>query len=289
MKIESVERGIIFGCLFLLCLLAFHSLIYLSFLHSISKILIVEISLLLVLVCLLGCSVYHVQMWRDANSGTSLLNNLYTITAVIMQVQSVLLCAQIFEDIFGQNNQYLNSFVKNTLLLSRVFNFFHIISLTILNVCRQYKPSKYLDISVDPRGKWIIFSIEFLLTFSYFIVQIWNGCFDSVWNLLSGCMTERLLIIIAPTVLIICSLLLLKVAEDGYGLWKRTRKASLCFNRRVASFFRLVSGYCFNQNLVTPFNEELDNDQSYQFNIEQVKKQDKVFKAPMVRWLAKRE
>ena len=268
---ETVERFLIFGCCLILCLICVQSLIIFSLLRilPISKILIVEISLLLVLICLLGCSVYHVQMWRDANSSSSLLNNLYTITAIIMQVQSVLLCAQIFEDIVGQNNPYFSSFVKNTLLFSRVFNFFHIISLTILNVFRQYKPSKYLDISVDPRGKWIIFSIEFLLTCFYFIVQIWNGCFESNWNLLSNCMTERVLIIIAPTVLITCSLLLLKVAEDGYGLWKRAKKAVLCINKRVASFFQLVFGNCFNQNMVTPFNEELDNDQ-FQLNIDQV-------------------
>ena len=126
------------------------------------KILIVEFSLLLVLTCLLGCSVYHVQMWRDSNSESSLLNKLYTITAVIMQVQSVLFCAKVFENILGPHR---SSFVKNTLLFSRVFNFFHIISLTILNVYRQYKRTEYLDISVDPRIHRIILSTEFLIRF----------------------------------------------------------------------------------------------------------------------------
>ena len=98
MKIENVERAIVFGCCFLLCFISIQALIIYSLLGilPISQILVVEISVLLTLVCLLGCSVYHVQMWRDANSGTSLLNNLYTITAIIMQVQSVLLCGQIF-------------------------------------------------------------------------------------------------------------------------------------------------------------------------------------------------
>ena len=98
MKIETIERVIISGICLILSLICLQSLIIYSLLGilPISQILVVEISLLLALVCLLGCSVYHVQMWRDANSGTSLLNNLYTITAIIMQVQSVLLCGQIF-------------------------------------------------------------------------------------------------------------------------------------------------------------------------------------------------
>ena len=273
MKIENVERAIIFVCCFLLCFISIQALIIhsLHWLLPISQILIVEISLVLVLICLLGCSVYHVQMWRDANSGTSLLNNLYTITALIMQVQSVLLCAKVFEDIFDQNNPNVNSLVKNTLLFSRVLNFFHIISVTILNVYRQYKPTEYLHISVNPRGKWIIFSVELILTFLYFIVQISNGCFDNSWNLRSDCLMERVLTIFGPTTMMICVFLLLKVAEDGYGLWKRTKTALLCLNKGAVSFFRLVTGKCTDQNQVTPFNDELENEQvQYQLNIDQV-------------------
>ena len=188
-----------------------------------------------------------------------------------MQVQSVLLCAKVFEDIFDQNNPNVNSLVKNTLLFSRVLNFFHIISVTILNVYRQYKPTEYLHISVNPRGKWIIFSVELILTFLYFIVQILNGCFDNCWNLHSDCLMERVLTIFGPTTLMICVFLLLKVAEDGYGLWKRAKTALLCLNKWVVSFFRLVTGKCTNQNQVTPFNDELENEQvQYQLNIDQV-------------------
>ena len=266
---ENIEKVIIIGCCFILSLICFQSLIIYSLIGilPILKILIVEFSLLLVLTCLLGCSVYHVQMWRDSNSDSSLLNKLYTITAVIMQVQSVLLCAKIFENIFGQRIPNESSFVKNALLFSRVFNFFHIISLTILNVYRQYKPTEYLDISVDPRVHRIIFSIEFILTFLYFIVQIWNGCFDSIWDLRPECLMERVLTIIGPSTMLVCVILLLKVAEDGYGLIKRIKKALMRLNKRVASLFRLVTVRCSNQNLVTPFNEELDHEQvQYQSN-----------------------
>ena len=188
-----------------------------------------------------------------------------------MQVQSVLLCAKVFEDVFDQNNPNVNSLVKNTLLFSRVLNFFHIISVTILNVYRQYKPTEYLHISVNPRGKWIIFSVELILTFLYFIVQISNGCFDNSWNLRSDCLMERVLTIFGPTTMMICVFLLLKVAEDGYGLWKRTKTALLCLNKGAVSFFRLVTGKCTAQNQVTPFNDELENEQvQYQLNIDQV-------------------
>ena len=273
MKLENIERVIIIGCCLILCLICFQSIIIYSLIGilPILKILIVEFSLLLVLTCLLGCSVYHVQMWRDSNSDSSLLNKLYTITAVIMQVQSVLLCAKVFENIFGQMSPHGSSFVKNALLFSRVFNFFHIISLTILNVYRQYKPTEYLDISVDPSVHRIIFSIEFILTFLYFLVQIWNGCFDRIWNLRPECMIEKFVRIIGPSTLLVCVILLLKVADDGYGLIKRTKKALNRLHKRIASVFRLVTGRCSNQNLVTPFNEELDNEQiPYQANNDQV-------------------
>ena len=281
MKIENIEKVIIIGCCFILSLICFQSLIIYSLIGilPIFKILIVEFSLLLVLTCLLGCSVYHVQMWRDSNSDSSLLNKLYTITAVIMQVQSVLFCAKVFEkeNIFGQMSPHRSSFVKNTLLFSRVFNFFHIISLTILNVYRQYKRTEYLDISEDPGIHRIIFSIEFILTFLFFIVKFWNGCsvwkYGSIWNQGPECTVAKTLTIIGPSTLLVCVLLLLKVADDGYGLIKRTKKSLMRLNKRVASLFRLVTVRCNNQNLVTPFNEELDNEQvQYQTDIDQVKR-----------------
>ena len=245
MKIENVERAIIFGCCFLLCFTSIQALIIYSLLGilPISQILIVEISLVLALVCLLGCSVYHVQMWRDANSDTSLLNNLYTITAVIMQVQSVLLCGQIFTNILCPNNKTVFNYVTILLWFSRVLNFFHMIILTVMNVFRQYKPAVYLNISVDPRGKWIILSTESILSFLIISMQVWTGCFMS-----TECLMSRVVRIFGPIVLIVCVLLLLKVTEDGYGLCKRAKKALATFCLR-------------KQNLVVPLNHDLENAQ----------------------------
>ena len=262
MKIESIERVTIFGFLFLLCIIGLHSFIYFSFLLPISKILIVEISLLLTVTCLLGFTVYHVQMWRDTNSSSSLLNNLHTITAIILQLQSVLLCCQIFNNVLcPKNNNKMMNYVTMLLWFSRVLNFFRVIVITIIYVYRQYKPSEYLIISVNPRGKCIILSLEFFVSVLFIILQLWNGCFDN-WIIIAECsMITRGLKIFGPIVMIICVLLLLKVTEDGYGISKRTKKyVSLLFPR--------------NQNLVTPLNEELDNeqDQLHPINDDQVGK-----------------
>ena len=237
MKIEKVERFIIFGCCFLLCLICIQALIvHLSFgMLPISKILTVELSLVLTIICVLGCSVYHVQMWTDANSGSSLLNNLYSTLAVILQVQSVLLCSQILANIFYPSDEKLCYFVEFVLWFSRVFNFYHIIILTILHVYRQYRPTGYLNMSVDPRGKWIIFVIEFLVSLIFFIVLLWNRCSDDSLSYSCG------LQIFGPIVRLVCFLLLLKVTEDGYGLWKRTKRILTCLRKR---------------NSVTPFDEE---------------------------------
>ena len=78
---------------------------------------------------------------------------------------------------------------------------------------------------------------------------------------------ERVLTIIGPSTMLVCVILLLKVADDGYGLIKRSKKALMSLNKRVASLFRLFTGRCSNQNLVTPINEELDPEQvQYQSN-----------------------
>ena len=176
MKLENIERVIIIGCCLILCLICFQSIIIYSLIGilPIFKILIVEFSLLLVLTCLLGCSVYHVQMWRDSNSDSSLLNNLYTITAVIMQVQSIMFGVLILADIFCPNNENMINVVRVLLWFSRVLNFFHMIAITTVNVFKQYTPTEYLNISVDPRGKWIIFSIEFFVSFLFVFLQVWN-------------------------------------------------------------------------------------------------------------------
>ena len=139
------------------------------------------------------------------------------------------------------------NYVTILLWFSRVLNFFHMIILTLMNVFRQYKPAVYLNISVDPRGKWIILSTESILSFLFVSMLVWNGCFDS-WIFMSECSMSRGVRIFAPIVLFICVLLLLKVTEDGYGLWKRTKKALAIFCRK-------------KQNLVVPLNHEMENAQ----------------------------
>ena len=60
-------------------------------------------------------------------------------------------------------------------------------------------------------------------------------------------MYDKKFFFIVSVILIVCVLLLFKVAEDGYGIWNRTKKKAL------SSFRSLVS---INQNAVTPFIEE---------------------------------
>ena len=45
------------------------------------------LSTLLMVLCLLGFNIYHIKMWRDPNSGASLLNKIYTRTALLAQVR----------------------------------------------------------------------------------------------------------------------------------------------------------------------------------------------------------
>ena len=262
---------IIISCIVILCLICFQSLIIYSLIGflPIFKILIVETSLLPVLTCLLGCSVYHVQMWRDSNSASNLLNNLYTITAVIMQVQSIMLGVLILADNFCPNNQNMINVVSVLLWFSRVLNFFHMIALTTLIVFKQYRPTEYLDISVDPRGKWIIFSFEFFVSFLFVFLQVWNDCFEN-WNFLSECSINSGLRIFGPITMLFCVFILLKVAEDGYGLWKRTSRTLIHFKKRAAFLSRQVTARCITNNLVTPFNEEQDDEVQYHSNDDQV-------------------
>ena len=75
------------------------------------------------------------------------------------------------------------------------------------------------------------------------------------------CSMSRVVRIFGAIVLIVCVLLLLKVTEDGYGLWKRTKKALATFCLR-------------KRNLVIPLNHDLENAhvQIQPTIVEQVKK-----------------
>ena len=129
---------------------------------------------------------------------------------------------------------------------------------TIINVYRQYKPTGYVNISVDPRGKWIILSLEFFVSSLFIILQLWNGCLDNWIINTNKCSTILSGIrIVGPIVMIVCVLLLLKVTEDGYGISKRTKKylSLLCLR---------------NPNIVTPLNDELRNEQLHPIIDDQV-------------------
>ena len=216
------------------------------------KIVITELCVFLVLVCLLGCSVLHVQRWRDSGSDYSLLNNLYTVLAVILQVQSIVLLGQNVVDVFCLDNPLIKSSAPILLGFFRRFNLLNTLSLTFLTVYRQYKAYDYLNLSVDPKTKWIIITLElFLSLFWTAITLIWPGFFCHDYECEceeeTGCGLIRVTRTSLAVILIVCVLLLLKVAEDGYGIWNRTKKKAL------SSFRSLVS---INQNAVTPFIEE---------------------------------
>ena len=249
------DKKLFFIVSVILSLICVHGLIvkFLGF-SLFLKIIITELSVFLVLVCLLGCSVLHVQRWRDSGSDYSLLNNLYTVLAVILQVQSIVLLGQNAVDVFCLDNPLIKSSAQILLGFFRRFNMLNTLSLTFLTVYRQYKAYDYLNLSVDPKTKWIIITLEFLLSLFWTgITFIWPWFFchdyECVCEEETGCGLITITRTSLSVILIVCVLLLLKVAEDSYGILNRTKKKAL------SSFRSLM---CINQNTVTPFNDEND-------------------------------
>ena len=117
-------------------------------------------------VCILGYSVYHIQMRGDTNSQARLLNHLYSIFAYVSQVQSLIIFAIVTLTHFSPDDRLGRCVLVNFRVLMAFIAIQTLILLTMSHLLCHHNPTVYLELSVkmDRKSKWSLVIMMFTLS-----------------------------------------------------------------------------------------------------------------------------
>lgn len=188
-----------------------------SFIAAGYKVIIFISSFLLMLICLLGFTVYHIKMWKDPNSGASLLNKIYTRTALLSQARSVTWFLRILLILTNQKTN-ITCFLQKISAFLQMFSVVNITFLTAVVILKVRSSTRYQILTSQEIAVKIILVAQPTIAAVIFIVMIltreWRMC-DYKYLL------HQMSLIAGPTQ-IICLLTLLKIAQENYQLIQKT-------------------------------------------------------------------
>ena len=127
--------------------------------------------------CILGYSVYHIQMRGDTNSQARLLNHLYSIFAYVSQVQSLIILAIVTLTHFSPEDRLSKCVLVNIRAIMAFIAIQTLILLTMSHLLCHHNPTVYLELSVkmDGKRKWslviVMFSMSVFLMFLIIITD----------------------------------------------------------------------------------------------------------------------
>ena len=173
----------------------------------------VGLSFILFATCILGYSVYHIQMRGDTNNQARLLNHLYSIFAYVSQAQSLIIFAIVIHTHTSPEDQLSKCVLVNIRALMSFIATQTLILLTVSHLLCHHNPSFYLELSVkmDAKHKWILVVIMFSFSALLMFVIVMSDKLEDPCKPLKG--TARALGIAIAVCLFLLSTLLYKTRK----------------------------------------------------------------------------
>ena len=129
---------------------------------------IIALALLLLVVTLLGYSVYLYKMMTDSSSDATLLNYLYMVMAVKNQVRCCILFCCIILEAFSlmNNNSYI--FLRNGKMFFTIDGTWTVATIACITLLKDRSPESYLEMSQKGFVLKTVVGIQSFLAFSVF-------------------------------------------------------------------------------------------------------------------------
>ena len=170
---------------------------------------IVATSLILLLICVLGFSIYHVVMIKGDLTMNSLLNHLYMIMAVVLQFRSCCKFSSILIKVFSLESWGFDCglrMLNHSLTMIGITNIF---ALTGAHFIKHKSQVKYLEISVNRRLVKRLVIAELCLAAMMITVKM---SFCSLCD--NICYSSSTSLFIIPV--LVCLLVVLRIADCKY-------------------------------------------------------------------------
>ena len=177
---------------------------------------IVIFSVILLMINLLGYSVYLIKMKRDSASDATLLNHLYTGLSIINQANSTMMFALTLGDILVLSDSIVFIIEFSFKFLTSV-SIGNLVTVTGATLFKHLSPAGYLRVSQNKRTIRIIMASKVLISLSSFLLAVWQ-CESDLY-----CVGVWSRIMWSPLG-VICFIVLFKIADDNYKLTTKMKQ-----------------------------------------------------------------
>ena len=169
---------------------------------------IVLFSVVLLMINLLGYSVYLIKMKRDSASDATLLNHLYTGLSIINQANSTLMFALTLGDVLVLSDSVV-FVIEFTFKFLTSVSIWNLVTVTGATLFKHLSPAGYLRVSQNKRVIRIIMAAKVSVSLLSFLLAVWQCESDlscvGVWSR-----------VMWSPLGVICFLVLFKIADDNY-------------------------------------------------------------------------
>ena len=172
---------------------------------------VILFAIILLVINLLGYSVYLIKMKRDSASDATLLNHLYTGMAIINQVNSTVMFVLTIGDVLVLSDSTMYLIIEFTFKFLIFLSMGNLVALTGATLFKHLSPAGYLRVSQNMLVIKIIIASKICIALWCFMMTVWKCEHDL------PCVGELQRKMWCPLG-VICFLVLFKIADDNYRI-----------------------------------------------------------------------
>ena len=177
---------------------------------------IILFSIILLLINLMGYSVYLIKMKRDSASDATLLNHLYTGMAVINQVNSILMFSMTLGDVLNLTDSTIYVSIEFGFMFLIFLQIGNLVTVTAATLFKHLSPTEYLRVSQNMLIIQTIMASKICIAVGIFLLAVWK-CENDL-----SCVSIISRIMWLPFG-VICFIVLFKIADDNYKIMKKVK------------------------------------------------------------------
>ena len=177
---------------------------------------IILFSVILLLINLMGYSVYLIKMKRDSTSDATLLNHLYTGMAIMNQVNSILMFSMTMGDVLDLTDSAIYVSIEFGFKFLTFLQIGNLVTVTAATLFKHVSPTQYLRVSQNMLIIQTIMVAKICIAVGSFLLAVWR-C-DSDLTCVGRC--GRIMWLPFG---VICFIVLFKIADDNYKIMKKMK------------------------------------------------------------------
>ena len=172
---------------------------------------IILFAIILLMINLLGYSVYLIKMKRDSASDATLLNHLYTGMAIINQANSMVMFVMTIFDVLFLSGSTMYTIIEFTFKFLVFLSICNVVTVTGATLFKHLSPAGYLRVSQNMLVIKIIIAFKICIALLCFMLSVWR-CESNLPCV--GVLQRKMWFPLG----VICFLVLFKIADDNYKI-----------------------------------------------------------------------